>query len=80
MHTTTTLTHTHKHTHALPPCLSFPFQTLAPQHQQRSSFPGAPHGQVLAVEEEEDTCPPHWRQAAWMLEEAVNVRAGQVGV
>lgn len=39
-------------------------------------FPGAFHGQRLDVKDE-DAHGPHWRQAAWMLEEGVHVEAGQ---
>ena len=42
-----------------------------------SQFPGAPHGQKLDVKEG-DASPPHWRQAAWMLEQSVAVSEGQV--
>jgi hypothetical protein len=39
-------------------------------------FPGAPHGQTPAIKED-DAQAPHWRQAAWMLEEGVAVKQGQ---
>ena len=42
-----------------------------------NGFAGAPIGQKLDVQPGDET-PPHWRQAAWMLEEGVTVHKGSV--